>query len=215
MNAEKPTGEFDHVQRAEEYLSLLFENRASHLAARNHPLKQNLRIVSAGLADGWEEIFRALHAIHAEGRARTRGLDEHGIADVLRHHCIMRVKDEEFRSLHACAARREIRQRLVHAHGRGRHPAAYIGDARKLQQPLHRAVFSKFSVQHRQHHIQTDLPIPKTNPVYRPVGRKRGRGQFPPRPARPPAANARRAQYGETRAGIFRRPAPAPLPGRI
>ena len=49
-----------------------------------------------------------------------------------------------------------LHHRLVHAHRRGEHAAADIGDVGELEQPLHRAVFAIRTVQHREDHVETE-----------------------------------------------------------
>lgn len=54
---------------------------------------------------------------------------------------------------HACLIRHELCERLIHSDGGGGNVRSDIGDARKLQETLDRAVLAVFAVQHREDHV--------------------------------------------------------------
>ena len=63
------------------------------------------------------------------------------------------IRCQPFCLLDIVEIRDQICKCFIHRHRRGQVPAANIGDLRKLQQPLHRAVLAVFSMQHGENHI--------------------------------------------------------------
>ena len=111
----------------------------------------DLSIELRGQVDRRGQVGIALRFRDADARTEIGRLDEHGIAKRGRHvlrdaagaafHSLAK-HDEIVRLRQPSRRKHQLRDRLVHADRRREHACADIGDVRKLEQPLNRAVLA-------------------------------------------------------------------------
>ena len=93
-----------------------------------------------------------------------RGLDEHrecraprarparrgvGAVALAAHAAVAHLRD-------AARGHQVLEEHLVHAHRRGGHAGAHVGDVERLEHPLHRAVLAERPVQHREGDVDAE-----------------------------------------------------------
>ena len=133
------------------------------LPSQHAALDQDLPVVGEGGRDGGLEGALGRHLRDAHARAEVGGLDETGIAELVRDppppgarraaplvvpHDEVRDDREVVRPEHG------LHRRLVHPDGRGQDAGAHVGDVGQLEETLERAVLAVRPVDEREHDVQ-------------------------------------------------------------
>ena len=139
------------------------EHGALNLSPHDRLLYEDFTVEIAGSFESLLKLLAIARLADAHRRAQIGRLDEHRIAEFFFrrqpnappiylnvHPANRQIWDDR----QTAFAEQPLHHILVHAHRRPEHARAHIGNSRQLEPSLHRAVFSKRTVQHREDYVQ-------------------------------------------------------------
>ena len=151
--------DFDHRQRRR-FLAMLVEHGDGDLPAHDVAFDEHAVAVGQRFPKRRRQVAAVGQRRQAQGRTLAQRLDHHAPAEFLadalgRARWIAARRDQQiFRHRQPFGAKQRLGHVLVRRHRAAEHVAADERQAEHRQQPLHRAVFTGRTVQHRKHHVR-------------------------------------------------------------